>query len=105
MPRDVLRRTRWANVALACVVLTALVTVVVWPLVSSSTPRLPPDASRPLVTAGSDQREGGPGGPARGRAAEARAERPGAEQRRGDRRGAERRRADATKGEAERRRA
>jgi hypothetical protein len=49
MRRDVLRRVRWANVALACAVVAALVMIVVWPLVVDSTPALPPDAPRPLV--------------------------------------------------------
>jgi hypothetical protein len=49
MRRDVLRRVRWGNVALAAAVLAALVIVVVWPLVTDSTPMLPPDAARPLV--------------------------------------------------------
>jgi hypothetical protein len=49
MRRDVLRRVRWANVALTAAVLLALTTLVVWPLLSPSTPTLPPDTSRPLV--------------------------------------------------------
>jgi hypothetical protein len=49
MRRDVLRRVRWANVALAAAVIAALVIVVVWPLVADSTPALPPDTARPLV--------------------------------------------------------
>jgi len=50
MGSDVLRRVRWANVALACAVLAALVGVVVWPLVTTTAPSLPPDVPRPLVT-------------------------------------------------------
>src|SRR4051812_16433536 len=53
MRRDVLRRVRWGNLALACTVLIALVIVVVWPLVSSTPPQLPPDAARPLIAAAS----------------------------------------------------
>ena len=49
MRRDVVRRVRWGNVALACAVLAALGAVVAWPLVSAPPPRLPPDTPRPLV--------------------------------------------------------
>ncbi len=48
---DFVRRVRWGNVALACVVAVALAGVVVWPLVTSDPPALPPDASRPLIVA------------------------------------------------------
>jgi hypothetical protein len=58
MRRDVLRRVRWANVSLACAVLIALTTVVIWPLVSPAPPALPPDAPRPLVAP--EPREGTP---------------------------------------------
>src|SRR3954465_296949 len=73
MRRDVLRRVRWGNVALACTVLIALVPLVDWPLVSSSAPDLPPDTPRPLVAgvspATSGPRTGGRGKtPARRRA-------------------------------------
>ena len=59
MRRDVVRRVRWGNVALACAILTALVGVVVWPLVTSAPPALPPDTSRPLVAGGASPPEVG----------------------------------------------
>jgi hypothetical protein len=46
---DWLRRVRWGNVALAGALLTALAAVVVWPLVTSAPPALPPDTARPLI--------------------------------------------------------
>src|SRR3954470_807485 len=49
MRHDVLRRVRWANVSLACAVLIALATLVIWPLLSPAPPALPPDPPRPLV--------------------------------------------------------
>jgi len=67
---DIVRRVRWGNVALACVVAVALAAVVVWPLVRSDPPALPPDASRPLIVAepppvGDGGRPPGPGAPHR----------------------------------------
>src|SRR4051812_13033311 len=49
MRRATLRRIRWGNASLAVAVLIALATVVAWPLVSTSSPGLPPDTARPLV--------------------------------------------------------
>jgi hypothetical protein len=49
MGPDLLRRVRWGNVALACAGLAALTVVVVWPLLATEPPRLPPDVGRPLV--------------------------------------------------------
>ena len=48
---DIVGRVRWGNVALACVVVAALAGVVVWPLLASDPPTLPPDTSRPLIVA------------------------------------------------------
>jgi hypothetical protein len=49
MRRDVLRRVRWGNVALAATVIAVLAAVVAWPRLASAPPALPPDTARPLV--------------------------------------------------------
>jgi len=49
MGRDVLRRVRWGNVALAAAVAAALVLAVAWPRIAGSPPPLPRDAATPLV--------------------------------------------------------
>jgi hypothetical protein len=56
MRRDVLRRVRWGNVALAATVITILAAVVAWPRLAPAPPALPPDTARPLV---SDEPAGG----------------------------------------------
>src|SRR3954452_5770178 len=55
MGRDVLRRVRWGNVALAAAVVAALVAVVAWPRLTAPAPALPGDAAQPLVR-GEDRR-------------------------------------------------
>src|SRR4051794_38760132 len=81
MRRDVLRRIRWANVALAVAVVTALVTVVAWPLVSNPAVDLPPDMPRPLVEAKPPpERESGPRAGAANRGPAERAKRGDAEE-------------------------
>ena len=77
MASDVLRRVRWGNVALACAVLAALAGVVVWPLLSTTTPGLPPDAPRPLVAEESTPRAARAEARPRSDAKPAREERPG----------------------------
>jgi len=49
MGRDVLRRVRWGNVALAAAVAAALVVAVAWPRIARSPPALPRDTATPLV--------------------------------------------------------
>src|SRR4051794_3118500 len=60
MRHDVLRRVRWANVSLACAVLAALATLVVWPLLSAAPPPLPSDTTRPLVGREPGEPDSGP---------------------------------------------
>src|SRR3954463_2728389 len=55
MGRDVLRRVRWGNVALAAAVVAALVAVVAWPRLTAPAPALPGDSAQPLVR-GEDRR-------------------------------------------------
>src|SRR3954471_23835547 len=76
MRRDVLQRVRWGNLALACTVLIALVIVVIWPLVSSAPPQLPPDAPRPLIARAGPAMTGEAGRDARSRGPRARAKTP-----------------------------
>src|SRR3954469_19943865 len=52
MPRDVLRRVRWANLTLTLAVLGALAATILWPLVAAPAPALPPDVARPLMSGG-----------------------------------------------------
>jgi len=49
MGRDVLRRVRWGNVALAAAVAAALAAAVAWPRLAGSPPALPRDSATPLV--------------------------------------------------------
>src|SRR4051794_27437830 len=50
MARDVLRRVRWGNVAIALGTLICLGAVVGWPRLSPPGPQLPADTARPVVT-------------------------------------------------------
>lgn len=50
MGRNVLRRIRWANVALAAAGALAAGLVAAWAFPGPGTPGLPPDAPRPLVS-------------------------------------------------------
>src|SRR5262245_40022566 len=60
MGRDVLRRVRWGNVALAAAVVAALATVIAWPRLAPAPPGLPGDSAQPVV--GVDDAPG-PGSP------------------------------------------
>jgi hypothetical protein len=52
MRSDVLRRVRWANVALTLGTLATLATVIAWPLTATPPPSLPADAARPADVVG-----------------------------------------------------
>jgi hypothetical protein len=66
MRRDVLRRVRWGNVALAAAIALALATIIAWPLIAAPSPRLPPDTARPLVSeAPPREKKGGEGAAAK----------------------------------------
>ena len=58
MGRDVLRRVRWGNVALAAAVAAALVVAVAWPRIAASPPALPRDTATPLVKEAPHRRRG-----------------------------------------------